>query len=275
MWPLNWPYPNNSNPTTQPEPPKLTLHERLTLSPYRHLGLWRNPFGELTPDERAELAVVETASLLAFLEQTQTVVQFLGDCGFGKTTHLLALRMAIHRRSGNAQTASEGIVYFPEGGPRPSIPNGRPLFIDEAQRMSWLQRQNLLRRAGPIVLTSHSDLSAYFLRAGFQVLSVNVGAAKSPQQLAEILNLRLDASRLARSHEPTDQRAHFPAASNAPHCRNTLMPRVGPCVCAPLAEPYCAQLLNRFGSNLRRMEEYLYETIQWCVWENQPWPPAS
>jgi len=60
-------------------------------SPYLRWNLLRNPFGELTRQERAELAVVDVAIYLAELQAGRTALHFLGDQGRGKSTHLLAI----------------------------------------------------------------------------------------------------------------------------------------------------------------------------------------
>ncbi len=59
--------------------------------PFAHLNLRRNPFGELDESERAALAVVDVDAVAARL-RAGARVQFVGDHGRGKTTHLLALR---------------------------------------------------------------------------------------------------------------------------------------------------------------------------------------
>src|SRR5262249_43157873 len=101
-------------------------------SPYRRWNLRRNPFGELTREERAELALVDVEQHLAELRQGRTALQFLGPCGHGKTTHLLALQREL----------DEAVyIYLPEDGPQPPIPAIRPLLLDEAQRLSSWQRR--------------------------------------------------------------------------------------------------------------------------------------
>ena len=64
--------------------------------PFAHLNLRRNPFGEFSVEERAQLAVVDLEPAIAHLSSDVAngrgaVVQVLGEKGFGKTTHLLAL----------------------------------------------------------------------------------------------------------------------------------------------------------------------------------------
>ncbi len=69
-------------------------------SPYRRFNLVRNPFGELTRFEQAELAVCgQLSDWLELLKSPRAALQFVGDCGFGKTTLLLAIQRALRRRS--------------------------------------------------------------------------------------------------------------------------------------------------------------------------------
>ena len=196
------------------------------------------------------MAVVDTEPLVDMLQDSRRVIQFLGGCGYGKTTHLLAVRRAFLRQAPFAPTGQEHsaasppeLIYFPEKGPRPRLVASRPLFIDEAQRMSWWQRQQLLRRPGPLVITSHTDYSQQFRRRGWKVSSVNVQRPKTASEVACILNRRIDASRIDDRH---------PAVT----------------------EEFCQLLLDRFGYNMRCIEEQLYESVQSCVRENRAWPPA-
>jgi hypothetical protein len=116
--------------------------------PFAHLNLRFNPFGEATPEERARLAVVELPDL-----GSADVVQLLGDCGRGKTTHLLALG-----------ARQPGAVYerLDEGQDRcrSAVPPSGLFLLDEAQRLRPWALRRLLRREGPVALGTHVDLSA-------------------------------------------------------------------------------------------------------------------
>ena len=80
--------------------------------PFSHLNLRRNPFGELTAAERTRLAIVEFDAALQHLKSPRSVVQVVGEKGYGKTTHLLALA---------AQFSEHAYVHIPEGQ-RATIP---------------------------------------------------------------------------------------------------------------------------------------------------------
>mgnify|MGYP000964671584 FL=1 len=187
----------------------------MMVSPFAKLNLIRNPFGELQPAERAELAVVDTPRWLELLRQPTSAVQFIGPGGHGKTTHLLALA---HR------LPQAAYVYLPEDGPPPSLPRARPVLIDEAQRLRWWQRRQVLAVGGPLALGTHEDLTPALRRAGLTVVTVEVAADQSPERLADILNRRIEASR----------------AGDAP------VPRVD--------LPQAIELRRRFGADIRQIE---------------------
>ncbi len=206
-------------------------------SPYERFNLVRNPFGELTRAERAELAVVdELDEWLNLLQDKRVALQFVGDCGFGKSTHLAALE---RRLPGAA------FIYYPETGPRPALPRARPVLVDEADRMGWRSHLRLLCSEGPIVIGTHVDYSWRLRSVGFRVTTVDVAKRMTPELAARVLNLRIEASRLD---------ARLPV---------------------PTIEIECAaQLLLRFDSNLRGIEHFLYERFQLSISERTLWPLA-
>lgn len=206
-------------------------------SPYTVHNLRRNPFGELTREERSELAVVENLDeWMEALRDDRTALQFVGDCGFGKTTHLLAIEKCL---------PDAAYVYYPETGPRPALPCKRPVLVDEADRMGWRQHMKLLHGGGPIVIGTHVDYSWRLRLAGFRVVNVNVAFPKETSVLAKILNRRIEASRLVDGL-PIPQ----------------------------IDEEFAEKLKLRFNSNLRCIEHFLYERFQLSISEQTSWPPA-
>jgi len=194
-------------------------------------NLFRNPFGELTRSERAELAVVDLQDVLQSIQDSDrralkpfTAVQLIGECGRGKTTRLLALLKIFPRAA---------YVYLPEDQPCPPIPDGHPLLIDEAQRMPRRVRRAVLASGSTLVLATHKDLTRPLRHAGYQVQTRQIGASLSPLKLTEILNRRIQASRRD-------------AAKPAPTIRVEA----------------AAELIRRFGSNVRSIESYLYDIVQ-------------
>lgn len=196
------------------------------------MGLLRNPFGELTRVERAELALIDVEACLERLAHDRSALQIIGPCGHGKTTHLLAIERAV---------AGCGYVYFPEDGAQPPLPCGRPLLVDEAQRLGWRRRRQLLRSSGPLVLGTHVDMSVALGRAGFEVFTIDVAIPKSPAELQRIFNRRIEASRLASGLGVTGDAQPHP-------------------LCLTLDDVVALQ--QQFGSNIRRIEHYLYEVFQ-------------
>ena len=205
-------------------------------SPFHLYNLFRNPFGELSREERAELAVVELSQWQSYFHDDQTVLQFMGHCGRGKTTHLLAIR----RDLPNAE-----YIYLPEDGPLPAISNRRPMIIDEAQRLSFWKLRRVLRAGGPLIIGTHVDLSKTVRQAGLKVVTFDVATDSSSEQLQEILNRRIEASRLG----------------------NGTVPRI--------SAENAVRLRDVFGSDVRAIENSLYEQFQHHALEQRPWPIAD
>jgi hypothetical protein len=206
------------------------------ISPYLRLNLRRNPFGELTREQRAEVAVVDVEAWLAELARGRTALQFLGPCGHGKTTHLLALGRVM---------PGAAYVYLPEDGRQPRIPRARPLLLDEAQRLGRWQRRWVFGRTGPLVLGSHEDHAQELIRAGYRVVTQHVMQAAHPQRLRQMLNRRIEAS------------------------------RGGPGPLPWIDEARAAELHQQFGADIRQIERVLYDEFQRRFQEHAPWPNAN
>ncbi len=191
--------------------------------PWARFNLHRNPFGELSVEERARLAVLEESELEIGGLQSKEAIQLIGDCGRGKTTRLLAIR---HR------VAAASYVYLPEDQPCPPIPFGTPVMIDEAQRLPRRARRQVFATGVPLILATHADLTRSLRRFGYRVRTSMIGEQNTPQRLAQVLNRRIEAARL----------------TDAPIMR--------------LSVSECEQLSSRFGSNIREIEHYLYEQVQ-------------
>jgi hypothetical protein len=204
-------------------------------SPYARFNLFRNPFGELTREERAELAIVDTERWLAEFEVSGTVLQFIGPAGHGKTTHLLAIQRML---------PDAPYIYLPEDEPLPSIPRHRPLVIDEVQRLPRRQRQQVFDAGGKLVLGTHDDLTAELETAQLRVVTVWVARDLLPEQLMHMLNARIEASRLTAAPVPCIER------------------------------PHAAALLDQRGGSIRAIEQDLYDQFQHAAQRGLPWPPA-
>ncbi len=198
--------------------------------PWARLNLWRNPFGELTPEERAELAVFADGDLSRCDVGHGQAVQLIGACGRGKTTRMLAIRMRLPEAS---------YVYLPEDEPCPAIPAGCPLLIDEAQRLPRRVRRQIFSTRLPLVLATHDDLQRVLRRFGYSVRTVWIGSENTPELICRMLNRRIEASRLAE----------------------------GPLPVVSLQQ--VNRLVDRFGSDVRAIENFLYEQVQTQVTQNQ------
>lgn len=194
--------------------------------PYEHLNLRHNPFGEMDPDRRADLAVVDIDEIVSQLRSPRFAVQFLGDCGRGKTTHLLAIR---------ASFAGAPYKHIAEGqrvGELPEAQAGVPIFLDELQRLPRSLRRKLPAGKNPLAVGTHKDFRRALVRAGYEVRTVR------PAGL-------LDAARIKRIFERRIEHA-----------------RRSPGAVPAIRGKTIADLLRRYGSNVRGMEHEMYERFQ-------------
>ena len=191
--------------------------------PWSWCNLRRNPFGELSRTERAELAIFDAAAIIEHLRYDEQAVQFIGNCGRGKTTRMLALL---------EQLPDASYTYLAEGEPCGPIPAGRPVMIDEAQRLPRIARDPILASRLPLVLATHRDLSRPLRRAGYRVTTHTIGEGPDADLVCRIMNRRIEAARLGAGDVPTFTLEH------------------------------ADQLVAEFGSDIRSMEAYLYEMVQ-------------
>ena len=190
--------------------------------PFAHLNLRRNPFGEIDLSLWADLAVVDVDRFLPRLSQPGYAVQFMGKAGRGKTTHLMAI-----------------LRHFPEAayihvgeGERPRIPHGRPLLIDEIQRVPPRRRRRVYRRPAALAVGTHEDLGRELVAAGFAVDTVEVGGRLDARRLVDIFHRRIEAARRGPGRLPRVTRATAEA------------------------------LIDRFGDDLRTIQWHVYDLFQ-------------
>lgn len=190
--------------------------------PFEHLNLRFNPFGELPLDQRHLFAVVPVDYYAERLGDDRSAIQFLGEKGRGKTTHLLAISERFH---------SSHYVRVPEEG-RVRIPIASLLIVDEIQRLSPWQRGLVFRRRVPLVIGTHRDFARQMKRAGRDVCSVVVGALTDVKRLTLIFEKRIEYAR--RNEGPVPQ---IPQSS-------------------------VERLQLRYGNDIRSMEGHLYKLFQ-------------
>lgn len=189
---------------------------------FEHLNLKYNPFGELTPDERARLAVTNVADFVERLSHSGFALQIMGEQGRGKTSHLLALKRHF---------PDAAYIYYPEAGPRPVVPQSPILFLDETQRFSQAERLALFKRKAALVIATHQDHIAEFNRVGLEHHTIHLKGI-SAQRLHLILEKRLEAARRTQGAIPYFE------------------------------DDGVQTLIAQFGDDLRSMEDYLYDIFQ-------------
>ena len=197
-------------------------------NPYARLNLRRNPFGSVPLDRWHEVALVDVARFAERLARPGYAVQFRGDCGRGKSTHMRAL---------HAHFSDAPFVYFPPDGSKPAVPRAERLFLDEAQRMSWLHRERVFRRTSSLAIATHGDHAGQLRRLGFQVETVEVGGLDLPRLRAIV-----------------DRRIGW-ASTGEPAVR--------------IEDARLAELIAAHGDDLRAIESELYEQVQRRI-EEQP-----
>ncbi len=205
--------------TVRPSQPARRVRPGL---PYAHLNLRCNPFGELDFEQRAELAVVELGPLAARLRRPGQAVQFLGDRGRGKTTHLLALQRLLPEAA---------YRHFADGAPPLVLPEAPILLLDETQRMPLRMRRRVFRPPVSLALGSHTDHAPALRKAGYAVETWQVACH--------------DAAQLARIF-----------------ARRIAWARRGPGPLPNVPDRSVARLQAQYGDALRAMEHHLYEALQ-------------
>ncbi|MBC8140099.1 MAG: hypothetical protein H7Y38_01520 [Armatimonadetes bacterium] len=197
------------------------------VSPLWDAGFSANPFRALSDAEWESDAIIpiEAQGVL----QSAAHVQILGDAGRGKSS----LLRAIVREARNAGSVAV-YEYLPHDaiGYRSDVPSGAWFCLDEAQRLPHKERKRLLtqgrERRHRLIIASHEDLSAWFESTGMSLVSLNLGNLGAAHFAAVLEN------RLAFFVRPFTPHATF----------------------APDALTW---LHNRFGSDLRGAERFLYE----------------
>lgn len=181
-----------------------------------------NPFRGVSAEEWKFLAVTDVEPFLEFLTKPGRALQFMGDAGRGKSTHL----HAIHRYFPNTP-----FVYLhdreKDPSPWPKIPNDQMCFIDESQRLGWFARHKQFKRWRTLILGTHEDHSKMLYSRGFKVLTIDV-SQKDSDTIHKIFQTRIHFARRREKPVPV------------------------------LASDYIASLVLRYGDNLRGMEQELY-----------------
>ena len=190
--------------------------------PYIHLNLRYNPFGELPPETRAVLAIADVEHFVPLLHQRKMAVQFTGDSGTGKSTHLLAL----HR---NFPDAPFFKVYC--GTITKKIPLDI-VFIDEMQFLTKRLRNSIFKKVNALAFTTHIDFSEELSRVGFTVTTITPADSLNVKHLQRVFITRIEAARRAEGPIPS------------------------------VLESTIIKLIGTYKSDIRAMEVYLYDLFQ-------------
>lgn len=206
----------------------LSLEDRFF--PFHRLGLQRNPFGTLTPDEWFEVTV-PPPPIEAALRDGFDHLLVLGRQGRGKSTALNYLRYHFAR-----QGQSVAYERLPRGRWHYTT-DTRPLDVfalDEMQRLVPWAALRLIHEMGAkrLIMGSHADHRPLFALRGLHVITVRLGVVASRERLALILQRRLDV---------------FAYGNGAQ---------------VAFSEAALDVLWSRYGADLRTMTFHLYDVFQ-------------
>ncbi len=152
---------------------------------FEQLNLRWNPFGEPAPEDMATLAVVDVAAYVERLKTPGFALQYLGEPGRGKSTHLRALHQFF---------PDMPYLKFPENTRIPRIRHARVLFLDETQRLPHDLRRRIFSRNASFVIATHEDHSAELAQAQVETVSVHLSGI-TPERLGQIIDRRLEWAR--------------------------------------------------------------------------------
>jgi hypothetical protein len=130
------------------------------------------------------------------------------------------------------QLPDAAYTYLPEDGPCPPIPQGRVVLIDEAQRLPRHVRRSIFLTGLPLVLGTHRDLIRPLRRHGYTVHTQRIGQENTAELVCQVLNRRIESSRL------------------------------GPGPVPKITLDFARALIGQFGTDIRSIEDHLYELVQ-------------
>ncbi len=152
--------------------------------PFAHLNLRFNPFGELTREQRAVTAIVELDDIPEHFSKSRIAIQFIGEHGRGKSTHLIAL----HKRLKHSPYTQIHI------GDKPTFSNDDIQFIDSIEMLPAARRKKIYRSTNILAITTHNDLTNELQAAGFEVISKRI-TVDNEQHIKKIFDKRIELAR--------------------------------------------------------------------------------
>ena len=182
-----------------------------------------NPFRGLEASEWVSVVLIDMAPLLSLLGRPGVAIQFMGDQGRGKSTHMRAL----HQYRPDAP-----FVYLhdrqDDPKPHPRIPKDDVCFIDESQRMNLWLRWRHFRPHRNLILGTHEDHAQLLKKQGFEVHTVNVHQ-RDPEMIKTILMRRVLFARRTKDALPQ------------------------------MTDTYMMKLISEYGDDIRSMETILFD----------------
>lgn len=160
--------------------------------PYAHLNLTRNPFGELTDEDLLRVTLVDVEPWLSWLSSPNSIIQFWGDQGRGKTTSLKCL--AVAAGSCKYQYVAEGVTRLGH--------LGQPTVVDEVQRLSASARAALFRNFNTRAIGTHEDFSTELRKAERMTLAIRLPLRWSEERLCELVDHRIEKFRRGEGPVP-------------------------------------------------------------------------
>ena len=202
--------------------------------PFHPLGFRSNPFRALTREEWAEVAIIPP-QIEEMLASDFTHVQIIGEQGIGKTSTLLALQEYF---TNLGQRVRYHYLHLGEKRFRGRLHSIDVLLLDEMQRLSITQRTRLLRKIAPrdgegiqLICSTHEDLAPIFEGQNRPLTTILLGIYEETF-VRQIMERRLQFFAL-------DKQASL-----------------------RFSEPAYRFLHKTFRSDLRSLEEFLYDVFQ-------------
>lgn len=128
--------------------------------------------------------------------------------------------------------ANSAYVHLPEGQSIAIPEHGEPLLIDEAQRMTMLQRWQTFRSDRRLILGTHSDFESALRRAGRPIVTIAANQFTNDLRVHTLLNRRIQSARRETGPIPS------------------------------ITISTASKLFAQFGSDIRSIEHSMYDTFQ-------------
>jgi len=157
--------------------------------PFHKLGLTKNPFGALTPDEWVAVTV-PPPELLHILETGFDHLQIIGERGRGKSTTLMWL--CHYLRTPRTHTAYERLPRW-HFNYQTDVSNVDVFALDEAQRLFVLNQIQLFRdmQGKQLIIGTHISWKRAFRLRGLKLTTVHIADHTNRDHVRHILDKRL------------------------------------------------------------------------------------